>query len=89
MKIGFLLMLSIIVAGCATMADTGARLAGLGVVSEEVSDFDGATVVRMSPAHVYVKKMLGGSFMLGGNGVKSALDSCVAWHGGRVGRIAL
>lgn len=65
MKIGFLLMLSIIVAGCATMADTGARLAGLGVVSEEVSDFDGATVVRMSPAHVYVKKMLGGSFMLG------------------------
>lgn len=24
---------------------------------------------------------------MGGDGVKSALDSCVAWHGGRVGRL--
>ena len=61
----FVLFLSLVIAGCAGMADTASRMAGLGVVTEEVSDFDNATVVRMSPAHVYVKEILGGSFKLG------------------------
>lgn len=40
-------------AGCAGVADGMSALAGLGVVSEEKATFDGATIVKASPAFLY------------------------------------
>ncbi len=39
--------------GCAGMADAMSKAAGIGVVKEEKSTFDGATIVTMSPAFLY------------------------------------
>jgi len=39
--------------GCAGMADATAKMAGLGVVTEEVSTFDGAKIVEVSPNWLY------------------------------------
>ena len=42
--------------GCAGMADAMSKAAGIGVVKEEKSTFDGATIVTMSPAFLYSGK---------------------------------
>lgn len=39
--------------GCAGMADATSKMAGLGVVTQENSTFDGATIVEMSPNWLY------------------------------------
>lgn len=55
-----------LVHGCAGMADAMSGLAGLGVISEEKSTFDGASIVRMSPAFLYREgATLGVPFKLG------------------------
>ena len=50
--------------GCAGMADSVSKMSGLGVVTEEKSTFDGATVINVSPTWLYDPE---GSF---GNSVK-------------------
>lgn len=39
--------------GCASFADSMTALSGVGKVTKEHSEFDGATVVRMTPAFLY------------------------------------
>ena len=39
--------------GCAEMADSASRLANIGVIEQEKSTFDGATIIKMSPAWLY------------------------------------
>jgi hypothetical protein len=39
--------------GCAGMADATSKMAGLGVVTQEKSTFDGATIVEVSPNWLY------------------------------------
>ena len=39
--------------GCASMADSMSQFAGLGVISQEKSTFDGATIISMSPTFLY------------------------------------
>ncbi len=46
-------LLIVIMSGCASMADSMNALSGVGRVTKEVSDFDGATIVRMEPAFLY------------------------------------
>lgn len=52
-NLGLLALLCALVSGCAGMADSMTQLAGIGVVEEEKSTFDGATIVKMSPAFLY------------------------------------
>src|SRR6266581_3343571 len=52
-QLGVVLALCILVSGCAGMADVTTRFAGIGIVEEEKSTFDGATIVKMSPAFLY------------------------------------
>jgi len=46
-------LLVVLLNGCAGMADGMSQLAGIGVVEEEKSTFDGATIIKMSPAFLY------------------------------------
>lgn len=39
--------------GCAGMADATSKMAGLGVVTQEKSTFDGATIIEVSPTWLY------------------------------------
>jgi|GEM_PF-1225938 len=55
-------VLSIGLAGCAGMADLTSQMGGLGVVSEKVSTFDGATIVEVSPQFVHDPKHTGFGF---------------------------
>lgn len=55
------LILSILIAGClamngcASMADAGSALSGMGNIKEEVSTFDEARTITVSPAPLYEK----------------------------------
>lgn len=49
----FVLIALAALAGCASVADSMNRAAGIGVVSSEVSTFDGATIVEASPSWLY------------------------------------
>lgn len=62
LRIPFVLIVLSLLGGCAGMADATSRFAGLGVISEEVQSFDGATVVQMSPMFLYRE----GESMFGG-----------------------
>src|SRR5690348_10639229 len=53
MKHAFAVSIAILLTGCTGMADSMSRMAGLGVVEEEKSTFDGATIVKVSPAFLY------------------------------------
>ena len=53
------------VSGCASMADSMSQFAGLGVVKQETSTFDNATIITASPTFLYAK---GGAW--GSNSVK-------------------
>ena len=46
-------LLCLTLTSCATMVDTADAFAHMGVVSEEVSTFDGATIVAVSPTWLY------------------------------------
>jgi hypothetical protein len=60
--IAFLAALS----GCAGMADATSKMAGLGIVTQEKSTFDGATIVEVSPNWLYDPNgSLGNSVKLG------------------------
>lgn len=61
--------------GCAGMADTMSKAAGLGVVTEERSTFDNATVVSVSPAHLYAEGSWGNMVRLGASWSSVTPDS--------------
>ena len=50
---------------CTSMADTMSKAAGLGVVSQEKSTFDNATIISVSPTFLYTKGSWGNSIKLG------------------------
>ena len=45
--------LCVVLSGCAGMTDATSRFARIGVIEEEKSTFDGATIVKVSPAFLY------------------------------------
>lgn len=49
----FAIILLPALSGCAGMADATSKIAGLGVVTQEKSTFDGATIVEVSPNWLY------------------------------------
>ncbi|NOU50154.1 hypothetical protein HG263_06315 [Pseudoalteromonas sp. JBTF-M23] len=51
--------------GCAAVADSMSKMAGIGVVTEEVSTFDNATIVNMSPAFLHAEGSWGNNIKLG------------------------
>lgn len=51
--LGSSLLLCFVLGGCAGMADSVDRMANRGVIEQEKSTFDGATIVKMSPATLY------------------------------------
>lgn len=54
LKLLFPVILSLfVISGCASMADMGSRIAGLGVISTEESTFDGETTISVSPNWLY------------------------------------
>lgn len=60
------LIICVALNGCAEMADSASRMANIGVVEQEKSTFDGATIVKMSPAVLYREgAMMGVPFKLG------------------------
>lgn len=64
LSLSFAILLLLALTGCAGMADATAKIAGLGVVTQENSTFDNATIVEVSPNWLYDPN---GSW---GNGVK-------------------
>ena len=54
-NIALVWMLALTITGCASMADVTSKIAGVGVISEEKSTFDNATIVSMSPAWLYAE----------------------------------
>lgn len=46
-------LIAVAVSGCASMADGMSKAAGIGVVSEARSSFDGALEIEMTPAFLY------------------------------------
>lgn len=64
-KIVIIIAALITISGCAGMADAMSKMAGVGVISEEKSTFDGATIVKMSPAWLYAEGSWGNRVKLG------------------------
>jgi hypothetical protein len=59
------LTIALAISGCASMADVTSKVAGLGVVKQEISTFDNATIVTVSPTWLYAKGSWGNSVKLG------------------------
>lgn len=69
---------SLLVQGCAGMADAMNKAAGVGQISQEVSTFDNATIINLSPAHLYGGDgMMGNGFKLGARWNSNIPDSAV------------
>ena len=47
------LVIALSLSGCAGLADSMNKMAGLGVISEEVSAFDGAKIIKVTPNWLY------------------------------------
>lgn len=63
----FALSFVLALAGCANFSNSMSALGGVGVLSEEKSDFDGSRSVRLTPAFLYnPNKVFGLSTKLGG-----------------------
>lgn len=56
---------AVVLAGCAGMADTASKIAGLGVVSKQRSTFDDSTIVQVTPTWLYAKGSWGNRVKLG------------------------
>lgn len=69
---------SLLVQGCAGMADAMNKASGVGQVSQEVSTFDNATIINLSPAFLYGGGgMMGNGFKLGARWNSNTPDSAV------------
>ena len=75
--IAVLAVATALLAGCAGMADTMSKVAGLGVVSQERSTFDNATVVNVTPAHLYAEGSWGNMVRLGARWSSAVPDSVI------------
>lgn len=64
-KFSIVLIAILAVSGCASMADGMSKAAGLGVVKQETSTFDNATIISASPTFLYAKGSWGNSVKLG------------------------
>lgn len=64
-KFSIVLIAIFAVSGCASMADGMSKVAGLGVVKQETSTFDNATIITASPTFLYAKGSWGNSVKLG------------------------
>jgi hypothetical protein len=64
-RVGVVLALCIIVSACAGTIYSLHQAAGIGVVEEKKSTFDGATIVKMSPAFLHEETWTGVPIMLG------------------------
>lgn len=64
-KLSVALVAIFAVSGCASMADGMSKAAGLGVVKQETSTFDNATIITASPTFLYAKGSWGNSVKLG------------------------
>lgn len=60
-----LFIATIILSGCASMVDSMDKAAGLGVVTQEKSTFDNATIVSVTPNSLYAKGSWGNAVKLG------------------------
>ncbi len=77
-KFSVALIAAFAVSGCASMADGMSKVAGLGVVKQETSTFDNATIVTASPAFLYAKGSWGGNSVKLGARWSSATPESVA-----------
>ena len=75
MKILLALIVAFAVSGCASMADGMSKAAGLGVVKQETSTFDNATIVSASPTFLYAKGSWGNSVKLGARWSSASPDA--------------
>lgn len=64
-KIVLALSVAFAISGCASMVDSMDKAAGLGVVKQETSSFDNATIVSASPTFLHAKDSWGSSVKLG------------------------
>lgn len=62
-------------AGCTTLTDTMSAAAGMGVVQQEHSTFDDATIVRVSPMPLWAKGSWGNAVQLGAFWTSKVPDS--------------
>src|SRR4051812_46676895 len=67
-------LLTTLICGCASMADSTSALAGLGVVSKKQSTFDNSTNVQVSPTWLYAKGSWGNRVKLGARWSSAAPD---------------
>ncbi len=74
-KLSLPLVTAFAISGCASMADGMSKAAGLGVVKQETSAFDNATVITASPTFLYAKGSWGNSVKLGARWSSAAPDS--------------
>lgn len=66
MKYFFVCVFLLILNGCASMADSMSNFAGVGVISEKQSTFDGSHVIELTPAWLYDPKgSFGNSYKIG------------------------
>ena len=63
--LSLVLVATITLSGCASMVDSMDKAAGLGVVTQERSTFDNATVVSVTPNSLYAKGSWGNVVKLG------------------------
>lgn len=61
--------------GCAGMADSTSQSAGLGVITQEKSTFDGATIVNLTPTWLYAEGSWGNKVKLGARWSSKAKES--------------
>src|SRR5690606_7680013 len=66
MRFLLLVLTLTMLSGCTSMADGMSKMAGLGVVSESVSNFDNSKTIQVSPTFLYVKGSWHNTVKLGG-----------------------
>lgn len=65
MKSLLIILVLALLQGCSSMADGMSKMAGLGVVKESVSTFDGSKTIEVSPTFLYVEGSWGNTVKLG------------------------
>lgn len=89
MKPLLLLCSLVMLSGCAGMADSMDKMAGMGVISEEVSTFDNAKTIRVTPTWLYInaEDWSPSPLKMGAQWVSTAPDhiGVIVQHSGSVG----
>lgn len=89
MKTLIVLLSLVMFSGCAGMADSMDKMAGMGVISEEISTFDNAKIIRVTPTWLYAdaKDWSPSPLKMGAQWVSTAPDhiGVILQHSGSVG----